>query len=61
MWRFLNGMFPNSSRVLHLAKLLVMLLFTGHILACGWYFVGNLSPDSWIERSRELMKRCVHL
>ena len=44
MWRFLNGMFPNSSRVLHLAKLLVMLLFTGHILACGWYFVGNLSP-----------------
>lgn len=28
----------------------------GHLLACTWYFVGNLSPDSWILRSGELMK-----
>ena len=56
MWRFVNKRFPTKSRALGFIKLLVMLLFTGHILACGWYFVGSLSADSWISRNRELFE-----
>jgi len=56
MWRFVNQRFPSKGRALGVIKLFVMLLFTGHVLACAWYFVGSLSAESWVGRNQDLFQ-----
>lgn len=44
----------NSLSILSLVRLAWMLsgfLFLNHIIACGWYYLGNATSDSWFEAS----------
>jgi hypothetical protein len=47
--RYINTRFPRKSKILALTKLVLMLLFTGHIMSCAWYYVGSLSFNGWVK------------
>ncbi len=31
-------------------RLVLTVLFIGHLLTCAWFFVGRLCPDGWVHR-----------
>ena len=52
VWHYAQRRFPRRARLIHLAKLLVYLLFSSHILCCAWFWVGLHDPKGWISRQK---------
>ena len=48
---FINYSFPRHTRLFALVTLLLQMLFTGHLLACLWYWIGTYDPyGGWVGR-----------
>uniref|UniRef100_A0A7S4U666 Cyclic nucleotide-binding domain-containing protein n=1 Tax=Guillardia theta TaxID=55529 RepID=A0A7S4U666_GUITH len=57
---FIAYKFPDKSRLFNLSLLLGQMLFTGHVLACAWYFVGQLDRlNGWVVRHTRRDESCL--
>lgn len=43
-----DTVFKMNPNVIKILKIVLILMFIAHVDACVWYYVGSLSPQSWI-------------